>query len=55
MIEEQMLNLIFALLAAVLGLTSGAHAQDTVAGESSFKKCSICHAIGENATNKIGT
>jgi cytochrome c len=49
-----MLKIIFALSAAVLGFTSCANAQDTVAGESSFEKCSICHAIGENATNKIG-
>jgi cytochrome c len=54
MIVEQMLKIIFALSAAALGFTSCAHAQDAVAGESSFKKCSICHAIGENATNKIG-
>jgi cytochrome c len=54
MIAEQMLKIIFALSAAVFGFTSCAHAQDTVAGESSFRKCLICHAIGENATNKIG-
>jgi cytochrome c len=54
MIAEQTLRIIFALSAAVLGFTSCAHSQDAVAGESSFKKCSICHAIGENATNKIG-
>jgi cytochrome c len=54
MIAEQTLRTIFALSAAVLGFTSCAHSQDAVAGESSFKKCSICHAIGENATNKIG-
>jgi cytochrome c len=54
MIAGQMLKIIFALSAAVFGFTSCAHAQDTVAGESSFRKCLICHAIGENATNKIG-
>jgi cytochrome c len=53
MIAEQMLKIIFALSAAVFGFTSCAHAQDTVGGESSFRKCLICHAIGENATNKI--
>jgi cytochrome c len=31
-----------------------AHAQDIGAGENSFKKCSICHSVGEGATNKIG-
>ncbi len=31
-----------------------AHAQDVAAGENSFKKCSVCHSIGEGAANKIG-
>jgi hypothetical protein len=34
MMAEQMLKIIFALSAAVLGFTSNAHAQDTAAGES---------------------
>jgi len=34
--------------------SAGALAQDVAAGENSFKKCSICHSIGEGATNKIG-
>ena len=29
-------------------------AQDIAAGEASFKKCSVCHAVGEGAANKIG-
>jgi cytochrome c len=29
-------------------------AQDLGAGETSFKKCVVCHAAGENAANKIG-
>jgi cytochrome c len=29
-------------------------AQDLAAGETSFKKCLPCHAIGEGATNKAG-
>jgi len=42
-------------LAAALALSTGAAcAQDISAGENSFKKCSICHSIGEGATNKIG-
>ena len=49
-----MVKIIFAASAIALGFTQYAYAQDTVAGESSFKKCTICHAIGEGATNKIG-
>ena len=41
--------------AAVLALSSSvAAAQDVAAGETSFKKCLPCHAIGEGATNKVG-
>jgi len=29
-------------------------AQDTAAGKSSFNKCLACHAIGEDAKNKVG-
>jgi cytochrome c len=29
-------------------------AQDRAAGETSFKKCLVCHEIGENAKNKVG-
>jgi len=33
---------------------SAASAQDTAAGEASFRKCMACHAIGEGAKNKVG-
>jgi cytochrome c len=43
------------IVAAALVISTGAaRAQDVAAGENSFKKCSICHSIGEGATNKIG-
>jgi cytochrome c len=43
------------ILAAALVISTGAAcAQDVAAGENSFKKCAICHSIGEGATNKIG-
>ena len=46
---------IMIILAAALVISTGAAcAQDVAAGENSFKKCSICHSIGEGATNKIG-
>lgn len=32
----------------------GALAQDLAAGENSFKKCLPCHAVGEDAKNKVG-
>ena len=44
-----------ALAAAVLALSSTlAAAQDLAAGETSFKKCLPCHAVGEGAANKVG-
>ena len=44
-----------ALTLAALALTcASAAAQDLKAGETSFKKCLPCHAIGEGATNKLG-
>lgn len=36
------------------GAAGGAVAQDLAAGETSYKKCLACHAIGENAKNKVG-
>ena len=41
--------------AALLTATSGvALAGDPAAGETVFKKCLPCHAIGPNAKNKVG-
>ncbi|MES2028511.1 MAG: cytochrome c-550 CycA [Pseudomonadota bacterium] len=34
--------------------SSFALAQDVAAGKSSFNKCLACHAIGDNAKNKVG-
>jgi cytochrome c len=42
-------------LAAALALScTAAAAQDVKAGETSFKKCLPCHAIGDGAANKVG-
>jgi len=43
-------------LAVVTSLiaASGAPAQDTTAGKTSFNKCLACHAIGAGARNKVG-
>ncbi len=39
------------MIAATMGM---ANAQDLAAGEQSFRKCSPCHAVGEDAKNKVG-
>jgi cytochrome c len=38
----------------VIASTGVALAQDVAAGETSFKKCIACHAVGEGAKNKVG-
>ena len=40
--------------AVILASAGGALAQDLAAGETSFKKCLPCHAVGEDAKNKVG-
>jgi cytochrome c len=48
-----MRNLVLA--AAVLAASSGvAKAQDAAEGESVFKQCRACHAIGPEARNLVG-
>jgi cytochrome c len=39
------------LLAGSIGTAS---AQDIAAGESAFRKCQVCHDVGERARNKLG-
>ncbi len=41
-------------LVSAMAATTIARAQDVAAGETSFKKCLACHAIGEGAKNKVG-
>jgi cytochrome c len=43
-----------AIVIAIVSAASFAVAQDVAAGKSSFNKCLACHAIGENAKNKVG-
>jgi len=38
----------------VAAMAQAAQAQDVAAGEQSFKKCQICHRIGEGAKNFAG-
>ena len=42
------------IVLAAAAASSLASAQDVAAGKSSFNKCLACHAIGENAKNKVG-
>jgi cytochrome c len=41
-------------MTALCFATQASLAQDLAAGETSFKKCLPCHAIGEGATTKVG-
>ena len=38
----------------IVAAAGGALSQDLAAGENSFKKCLPCHAVGEDAKNKVG-
>lgn len=40
--------------ALIVGSTGFSFAQDLTAGATTFKKCAICHDIGETAKNKVG-
>lgn len=42
------------LLALLVASTGTAAAQNAEQGESVFKKCRICHDVGDGAKNKIG-
>ena len=44
------------IIGAVVVVVSSAMAlaQDVEAGQTSFKKCQVCHDVGEAAKNKIG-
>ena len=44
---------IISALALVISM-GAALAQDVAAGETSFRKCQLCHDVGENAKNKLG-
>jgi cytochrome c len=42
------------VVVTTLATATGALAQDAAAGKTSFNKCLACHAVGENAKNKVG-
>src|SRR3954462_1122650 len=50
--KKQIFGTLFVIAAATAA--SSALAQDADAGKTSFNKCLACHAIGENAKNKVG-
>jgi cytochrome c len=39
---------------ALAGSIGAASAQDAASGEAAFKKCQVCHDVGEGARNKLG-
>lgn len=41
-------------LSAAAFTATGAFAQDAAKGETVFKRCAACHAVGEGAANKLG-
>jgi len=50
-----MLKLMFITLALVTTAIPAARAQEVAAGQDSFNRiCTICHAVGEGAQNKLG-
>jgi cytochrome c len=49
-----MMRVLAVVAIAMAGSVCGAAAQDMAAGETSFKKCLACHAVGEGAKNKVG-
>jgi cytochrome c len=49
-----MKTMVVGLAMIVVVSATAAHAQDVTAGEASFRKCLACHAVGEDAKNKVG-
>lgn len=48
-------TVLFTLAIGAAALCGGqASAQDAAAGEQVFKKCKVCHQIGETAKNMVG-
>ena len=45
---------VITMTAALVALPATGFAQDVAAGETVFKKCIACHAVGEGAQNKVG-
>jgi cytochrome c len=48
------MKMVMMAAAITAAISTQAAAQDAAAGENSFKKCLPCHAVGDNAKNKVG-
>ena len=49
-----MMKTVSIAIVALVSSAGAAVAGDIAAGEATFKKCRVCHNIGENAKNSIG-
>lgn len=49
-----MMTRLFVSLLALAATSAAATAGDVAAGQTSFKKCTPCHDVGETAKNKVG-
>lgn len=47
-------RLTVALAALVMTATAASTQEDLAAGATSYKKCAVCHDVGETAKNKVG-
>lgn len=47
-------SLAVAVAIAAFSVPAFAQDGDVAAGETVFKKCAACHAVGDNAKNKVG-
>ena len=51
---RMMTKTLIVAVALIATSTDAGMAQDVAKGETSFKKCLICHSIGPGAQNKVG-
>ncbi len=49
-----MKNILIGSLGVLTLLAGSAQAQDAEEGERVFRKCQACHAVGDDAQNKVG-
>ena len=49
-----MINALLISTVIFIAWVEAALAQDVTAGEAAFRKCQVCHDVGENARNKLG-
>ena len=49
-----MVNALLISTVIFIAWVEAALAQDVTAGEAAFRKCQVCHDVGENARSKLG-